>query len=43
MCSRNRTSILFAAPLIARCGAAELFPPGGDVIAAAAWTGTSTD
>ncbi len=32
MCSRNRTSILFAAPLIARCGAAELFPPGGDVI-----------
>lgn len=32
MCSRNRTSILFAAPLLARCGAAELFPPGGDVI-----------
>ncbi|WP_419646096.1 UDP-N-acetylglucosamine 1-carboxyvinyltransferase [Victivallis vadensis] len=32
MCSRNRTSILFAAPLIARCGTAELFPPGGDVI-----------
>lgn len=32
MCSRNRTSILFAAPLIARCGMAELFPPGGDVI-----------
>ena len=32
LCSRNRTSILFAAPLIARCGKAELFPPGGDVI-----------
>ena len=32
LCSRNRTSILFAAPLIARCGRAELFPPGGDVI-----------
>ena len=24
MCARNRTSILFAAPLIARCGKAEL-------------------
>jgi UDP-N-acetylglucosamine 1-carboxyvinyltransferase len=32
MSSRNRTSILFAAPLIARCGKAELYPPGGDVI-----------
>ena len=32
LCSRNRTSILFAAPLLARCGKAELFPPGGDVI-----------
>ena len=32
MCSRNRTSILFPAPLIARCGAAELSRPGGDVI-----------
>ncbi|MBE6375373.1 MAG: UDP-N-acetylglucosamine 1-carboxyvinyltransferase [Lentisphaerae bacterium] len=32
MCARNRTSILFAAPLIARCGKAELCPPGGDVI-----------
>lgn len=32
MCSRNRTSILFAAPLLARCGSAELYPPGGDVI-----------
>ena len=31
-CARNRTSILFAAPLIGRCGAAELYPPGGDVI-----------
>jgi UDP-N-acetylglucosamine 1-carboxyvinyltransferase len=32
MCSKNRTSILFTAPLIARCGKAELYPPGGDVI-----------
>ncbi len=32
LCERNRTSILFAAPLLARCGRAELFPPGGDVI-----------
>ena len=32
LCARNRTSILFAAPLLARCGRAELFPPGGDVI-----------
>ncbi len=32
LCARNRTSILFAAPLLARCGKAELFPPGGDVI-----------
>ncbi len=32
LCSRNRTSILFAAPLLARCGRAELYPPGGDVI-----------
>lgn len=32
LCARNRTSILFAAPLIARCGEAELYPPGGDVI-----------
>ena len=32
LCSKNRTSILFAAPLIARCGSAELYPPGGDVI-----------
>ena len=32
LCSRNRTSILFASSLIARCGHAELFPPGGDVI-----------
>ncbi len=32
MCSRNRTSILFAAPLLARCGSAKLYPPGGDVI-----------
>ena len=32
LCARNRTSILFTAPLLARCGRAELFPPGGDVI-----------
>lgn len=32
LCSRNRTSILFAAPLVARTGRAELYPPGGDVI-----------
>lgn len=32
LCSRNRTSILFAAPLLARGGAATLYPPGGDVI-----------
>lgn len=32
LCSRNRTSILFAAPLLVRCGKAVLFPPGGDVI-----------
>ncbi len=32
LCEKNRTSILFAAPLIARCGSAELYPPGGDVI-----------
>ena len=32
LCARNRTSILFAAPLLARCGRAELYPPGGDVI-----------
>ncbi len=32
LCSRNRTSILFAAPLLARSGSAVLSPPGGDVI-----------
>lgn len=32
LCSMNRTSILFAAPLISRCHRAELYPPGGDVI-----------
>ncbi len=31
-CSRLRTSILFAAPLVARLGSATLYPPGGDVI-----------
>lgn len=32
LCSRIRASILLAAPLLARCGAASLSPPGGDVI-----------
>lgn len=32
LCSRVRSSILFAGPLLARCGAATLYPPGGDVI-----------
>jgi UDP-N-acetylglucosamine 1-carboxyvinyltransferase len=32
MCARIRASILLAAPLLARCGRAELTPPGGDVI-----------
>ena len=31
-CSRLRTSLLFAAPLLARLGKAVLYPPGGDVI-----------
>lgn len=31
-CAKNRTSILFAATLLARTGTAELYPPGGDVI-----------
>ncbi len=30
--SRIRTSLLFAAPLLVRCGQASLWPPGGDVI-----------
>ncbi len=32
LCSKARTSILFAAPLVARLGEARLYPPGGDVI-----------
>jgi UDP-N-acetylglucosamine 1-carboxyvinyltransferase len=32
LCSRVRSSILFAGPLVARCGSAVLYPPGGDVI-----------
>ena len=32
LCARIRASILLAAPLLARCGRAELSPPGGDVI-----------
>jgi UDP-N-acetylglucosamine 1-carboxyvinyltransferase len=32
LCGRVRSSILFAGPLLARCGAARIYPPGGDVI-----------
>ncbi len=32
LCAKARTSILFAAPLAVRLGAARLYPPGGDVI-----------
>ncbi|MDD3119694.1 MAG: UDP-N-acetylglucosamine 1-carboxyvinyltransferase, partial [Victivallales bacterium] len=32
LCSRLRTSLLLAAPLLVRCGQVELWPPGGDVI-----------
>ena len=32
LCTRIRASILFAGPLIARCGRADIPPPGGDVI-----------
>lgn len=32
LCSKNRTSILYAAPLLVRFGKATVFPPGGDVI-----------
>ncbi len=32
LCGRVRSSILFAGPLVARCGAATIYPPGGDVI-----------
>jgi UDP-N-acetylglucosamine 1-carboxyvinyltransferase len=32
LCGKVRSSILFAGPLLARCGAATLYPPGGDVI-----------
>ena len=31
-CSRVRTSVLFVAPLLHRCGKVSIFPPGGDVI-----------
>ncbi len=31
-CSKIRTSILFAGPLVVRCGKAVISPPGGDVI-----------
>ena len=32
LCGRVRSSILFAGPLLARCGSATIYPPGGDVI-----------
>lgn len=32
LCSKNRTSILYAAPLLVRFGKATVYPPGGDVI-----------
>ena len=32
LCERIRASILFAGPLLARCGQVEVPPPGGDVI-----------
>ncbi len=32
LCRKVRTSILFAGPLLHRCGRIKLFPPGGDVI-----------
>ena len=31
-CAKIRTSLLFAAPLLVRCGRVTLWPPGGDVI-----------
>jgi UDP-N-acetylglucosamine 1-carboxyvinyltransferase len=32
LCGKVRSSILFAGPLLARCGGTKLYPPGGDVI-----------
>ena len=32
LCKRIRASILFAGPMLARCGKVQLPPPGGDVI-----------
>lgn len=32
LCRKVRTSILLAGPLLARCGCAHIYPPGGDVI-----------
>ncbi|MCM8534463.1 MAG: UDP-N-acetylglucosamine 1-carboxyvinyltransferase [Lentisphaeraceae bacterium] len=31
-CTKVRTSIMFVAPLLHRCGHVEIYPPGGDVI-----------
>ena len=38
LCSRIRASVLFAGPLLARCGEAIVPPPGGDVIAYSAYS-----
>jgi len=32
LCSQIRTSVLFVAPLLHRCGEVKIYPPGGDVI-----------
>ena len=32
LCSKIRTSLLFVAPLVHRCGKAAIWPPGGDII-----------
>lgn len=32
LCNRIRSSLLFAGPLLARCGKASLYTPGGDII-----------
>ena len=32
LCTKVRTSIMFVAPLLHRCGHVEIYPPGGDVI-----------
>ncbi|NQZ56691.1 MAG: UDP-N-acetylglucosamine 1-carboxyvinyltransferase [Lentisphaeraceae bacterium] len=32
LCTQIRTSVLFVAPLLHRCGHVQIYPPGGDVI-----------